>query len=91
MIVNCMVAAEDFRTASDKAAREQIALDEAEQATLGFAPTAIQDESSAEAWKIPAEIIDAIPNSTTSTSETRSAARPLVALSAPERLALPHA
>ena len=59
VIVNCMVAAEDFRTASEKAAREQISLDEAEQNTLGFTHSDT-GKILAEAWKIPAEIADAI-------------------------------
>jgi putative nucleotidyltransferase with HDIG domain len=59
VLVNCMVAGEDFRVAVDKAAREQIPLDEAEQAVLGFAHTDT-GRILAEAWKIPAEIAEAI-------------------------------
>lgn len=36
VLVNCMVAPEEFRATMEKATREQIPLDEAEQATLGF-------------------------------------------------------
>ena len=35
-LVNCMVAAEQFRTAMEKASSELIPLDEAEQTALGF-------------------------------------------------------
>lgn len=59
VIVNCMVAPEDFRVASDKATREQIPLDEAEQATLGFTHSD-SGRVLADAWKIPADIADAI-------------------------------
>lgn len=59
MLVNCMVVPEDFRIALEKAAREQIPLDEAEQSILGFT----HNDSGrvlAEAWKIPGDIADAI-------------------------------
>lgn len=59
VIVNCMVAADDFRAASDKATREQIPLDEAEQATLGFSHSD-SGRVLADAWKIPADIAEAI-------------------------------
>jgi putative nucleotidyltransferase with HDIG domain len=59
VIVNCMVAPDDFRVASDKAMREQIPLDEAEQATLGFTHSD-SGRVLADAWKIPADIADAI-------------------------------
>jgi putative nucleotidyltransferase with HDIG domain len=59
VIVNCMVAPEDFRVASEKATREQIPLDEAEQATLGFTHSD-SGRVLADAWKIPADIADAI-------------------------------
>jgi hypothetical protein len=54
-----MVAPDDFRVASDKAMREQIPLDEAEQATLGFTHSD-SGRVLADAWKIPADIADAI-------------------------------
>ena len=59
VIVNCMVVPEEFRTALDKAAREQIPLDEAEQDTLRFTHNDT-GRVLAEAWKIPADIGDAI-------------------------------
>jgi putative nucleotidyltransferase with HDIG domain len=59
VIVNCMVAAEDFRTASEKASREQIPLDEAEEATLGFSHSDT-GRVLADAWKMPDDIADAI-------------------------------
>ena len=59
VLVNCMVAPEEFRAAMEKASREQIPLDEAEQATLGFTHSD-SGRILAEAWKIPAEIADAI-------------------------------
>ena len=59
VLVNCMVAPEEFRVAMEKASREQIPLDEAEQATLGFTHSD-SGRVLAEAWKIPADIADAI-------------------------------
>jgi putative nucleotidyltransferase with HDIG domain len=58
-IVNCIVAPEEFRQALEKAAREQIPLDEAEQATMGFTHSD-SGRILAEAWKIPTDIADAI-------------------------------
>jgi chemotaxis protein MotA len=59
VLVNCMVAPEEFRAAMEKALREQIPLDEAEQATLGFTHSD-SGRILAEAWKIPIDISDAI-------------------------------
>jgi putative nucleotidyltransferase with HDIG domain len=59
VVVNCMVAPEDFRDAAEKAAREQIPLDEAEQSALGFTHSD-SGRVLADAWKIPAEIAEAI-------------------------------
>jgi putative nucleotidyltransferase with HDIG domain len=59
VIVNCMVAPDEFRTALTKAAREQIPLDEAEKETLGFTHND-SGRMLAEAWKIPSDIAAAI-------------------------------
>jgi putative nucleotidyltransferase with HDIG domain len=59
MLVNCMVVPEEFRATLEKAAREQIPLDEAERATLGFTHNDT-GRILAEAWKMPADIADAI-------------------------------
>lgn len=59
VIVNCMVVPEEFRTASEKAAREQTPIDEAEREVLGFTH-AETGRILAEAWKIPADITEAI-------------------------------
>jgi hypothetical protein len=59
VLVNCMVAPEEFRAAMEKALREQIPLDEAEQATLGFTHSD-SGRILAEAWKIPIDISDAL-------------------------------
>jgi len=59
VLVNCMVAPEEFRKAFEKAAQEQIPLEEAEQATLGFTHNDT-GRLLAEAWKIPADLVDAV-------------------------------
>jgi putative nucleotidyltransferase with HDIG domain len=59
VLVNCMVAADDFRVTVEKASREQIPLDEAEQATLGYTHSDT-GRILAEAWKVPPDIVDAI-------------------------------
>jgi len=59
VLVNCMVAPDEFRVTLDKASREQIPLDEAERATLGFTHSDT-GRVLAEAWKIPADLIEAI-------------------------------
>lgn len=59
VLVNCMVAPEEFRVAMEKASREHVPLDEAEQATLGFTHCD-SGRVLAEAWKMPAELADAI-------------------------------
>jgi putative nucleotidyltransferase with HDIG domain len=58
-LVNCMVAPNEFRAAMEKASREHIPLDEAEQATMGFTHSDT-GRILAEAWKIPTDIADAI-------------------------------
>ena len=59
VLVNCMVAPEEFRATMEKAMREQIPLDEAEQATLGFTHSD-SGRVLAEAWKIPPDLIEVI-------------------------------
>ena len=59
VLVNCMVAPEEFRATMEKATRELIPLDEAEQSTMGFRHSD-SGRILAEAWKIPPDIADAI-------------------------------
>jgi putative nucleotidyltransferase with HDIG domain len=59
VLVNCMVVPEEFRATTEKAAREQIPLDEAEQSTLGFTHSD-SGRILANAWKIPGDIADAV-------------------------------
>lgn len=59
VLVNCMVVPEEFRAAIEKATHEQIPIDEAEQATMGFTHNQ-SGRILAEAWKIPEDIADAI-------------------------------
>jgi putative nucleotidyltransferase with HDIG domain len=59
ILVNSMVAPEEFRVAFAKATCEQIPLDEAEQATLGFTHSD-SGRVLAEAWKITPDLIQAI-------------------------------
>jgi putative nucleotidyltransferase with HDIG domain len=59
ILVNSMVAPEEFRATFAKATREQIPLDEAEQATLGFTHSD-SGRILAEAWKITPDLVQAI-------------------------------
>jgi putative nucleotidyltransferase with HDIG domain len=59
ILVNSMVAPEEFRATFEKATREQIPLDEAEQATLGFTHSD-SGRILAEAWKITPDLVQAI-------------------------------
>ena len=59
ILVNSMVAPEEFRATFAKATREQIPLDEAEQATLGFTHCD-SGRVLAEAWKITPDLVQAI-------------------------------
>jgi putative nucleotidyltransferase with HDIG domain len=59
ILVNSMVAPHEFRAAYEKASREQIPLDEAEQATLGFTHCD-SGRVLAEAWKITPDLVQAI-------------------------------
>ncbi len=58
-IVNCMVVPDEFRAAMEKGSREHLPLDEAEQAIMGFTHSD-SGRILADAWKIPADIGDAI-------------------------------
>jgi len=58
-LVNCMVVPNEFRAAMEKATREHIPLDEAEQAVMGFTHSDT-GRILADAWKIPVDIADAI-------------------------------
>jgi len=59
ILVNSMVAPDEFRVSFEKASREQIPLDEAELATLGFTH-ADSGRVLGEAWKITPDLIQAI-------------------------------
>jgi putative nucleotidyltransferase with HDIG domain len=59
ILVNSMVAPEEFRATLEKATREQISLDEAEKATLGFTHCD-SGRVLGEAWKITPDLIQAI-------------------------------
>src|SRR5258708_8097930 len=59
VLVNCMVAPDEFRASIEKAAAEQIPLEEAEQATMGFTHCDT-GRILAEAWKIPPDLAHAI-------------------------------
>lgn len=59
ILVNSMVAPEEFRATFEKATREQIPLDEAEQATLGFTHSD-SGRILAEAWKITPDLVQAV-------------------------------
>ena len=87
VLVNCMVAPEEFRAAMEKATRELIPLDEAEQATLGFTHSD-SGRILAEAGKFPP--ISPTPSNSTIRSEIRTR-RPARGARPPERLALPDA
>jgi len=58
-VVNCMVVPDEFRAAMEKGSREHIPLDEAEQAVMGFTHCD-SGRILADAWKIPADIGDAL-------------------------------
>jgi len=58
-LVHCMVAPEEFRAAMEKASREHIPLDEAEQQLMGFTHSD-SGRVLADAWKVPPDIADAI-------------------------------
>jgi HD-like signal output (HDOD) protein len=59
ILVNCMVAPQEFKAIMDKATREQIPLDEAEKAILGFTHSD-SGRVLAEAWKMPHDLIEVI-------------------------------
>ena len=59
VLVNSMVVPEEFRATFQKATREQISLDEAERATLGFTHCD-SGRVLGEAWKITPDLIQAI-------------------------------
>jgi putative nucleotidyltransferase with HDIG domain len=59
ILVNSMVAPDEFLATYEKATREQIPIDEAEQATLGFTHSD-SGRVLAEAWKITPDLVQAI-------------------------------
>ena len=59
VLVNSMVVPVEFRATVEKASREQIPLDEAEFATLGFTHSD-SGRVLGEAWKIPHDLVQAI-------------------------------
>jgi len=59
VLVNCMIVPNEFRATVEKAYREHIPMDEAEQATLGFTHSD-SGRILAEAWKITPDLVQAI-------------------------------
>ncbi len=59
ILVNSMILHSEFRVTYEKAAREHIPLDEAEQATLGFTHSD-SGRILAESWKIPHDLMEVI-------------------------------
>jgi HD-like signal output (HDOD) protein len=59
ILVNSMILHSEFRATYEKASREHIPLDEAEQATLGFTHSD-SGRILAESWKIPHDLVEVI-------------------------------
>ena len=76
-MVNCLVFPDEFATAMECACREEIPLDQAEQATMGFTHCD-SGQALAEKWKLDAEIIEVIAYH--HAIEHSQKAQPLVAL-----------
>jgi putative nucleotidyltransferase with HDIG domain len=58
-MVNCMVFPQEFSTAMERAGREEIPLDEAEQAAMGFTHCE-SGQALAEKWKLADDVIEVI-------------------------------
>jgi len=76
-MVNCLVFSKEFTLATERAYREEIPLDEAERATMGFTHCET-GQALAEEWKLADDIIDVIAHH--HAIEQSQAAQPLVAL-----------
>src|SRR5712671_3610409 len=75
--VNCLVFSKEFATAMERACQEEIPLDEAEQATMGFTHCDT-GRALAEKWKLADEVIEVIAHH--HAIEQSQKAQPLVAL-----------
>jgi putative nucleotidyltransferase with HDIG domain len=76
-MVNCLVFSKEFTTAMERACREEIPLDEAEHATMGFTHCET-GQALAEKWKLANDIIEVI--ACHHAIEHSQRAQPLVAL-----------
>jgi putative nucleotidyltransferase with HDIG domain len=76
-MVNCMVFSKEFATAMERACREEIPLDEAEQTTMGFTHCET-GQALAERWKLADDVIEVIAHH--HAIERSEKAQPLVAL-----------
>jgi putative nucleotidyltransferase with HDIG domain len=76
-MVNCLVFPGEFATAMERAYQEEIPLDEAEQATMGFTHCET-GRALAEKWKLADDVIEVIANH--HAIEQSEKAQPLVAL-----------
>jgi putative nucleotidyltransferase with HDIG domain len=76
-MVNCLVFPKEFATAMERACREEMALDEAEHATMGFTHCET-GQALAEQWKLADDVIEVIAHH--HAVEQSQKAQPLVAL-----------
>ncbi len=76
-MVNCLVFSKEFATAMERACQEEIPLDEAEQATMGFTHCDT-GRALAEKWKLADDVIEVIAHH--HAIEQSEKAHPLVAL-----------
>jgi putative nucleotidyltransferase with HDIG domain len=76
-MVNCLVFSQEFATAMERACQEEIPLDEAEQATMGFTHCE-SGRALAEKWKLADDVIEVIAHH--HAIERSEKAQPLVAL-----------
>jgi putative nucleotidyltransferase with HDIG domain len=76
-MVNCLVFSKEFATAMERACQEEIPLDEAEQATMGFTHCDT-GRALAEKWKLADDVIEVIAHH--HAIEQSDNAHPLVAL-----------
>ncbi len=76
-MVNCMAFSKEFATAMERACREEIPLDEAERATMGFTHCET-GQALAERWKLADDVIEVIAHH--HAIERSEKAQPLVAL-----------
>jgi putative nucleotidyltransferase with HDIG domain len=76
-MVNCLVFSKEFATAMERACKEEIPLDEAEQGTMGFTHCET-GRALAEKWKLADDVIEVIAHH--HAIEQSEKAQPLVAL-----------